>query len=92
MRRRYEAWETEDGAAFFASEQLSEQRKNPAQRLVRKLFDLEANTFEEALAVYHLRMGWEPFKPMGLAKACPKCGAWFYPEGSGECWHCGKIC
>jgi hypothetical protein len=91
VRRRYEVWETEDGAVLFASDQSAAQKANLAQKLVRKLVDLEANTFEEALAVYHVRMGWEPFKPVGEPRSCPKCGAFFYPEGSGECWRCGKI-
>ncbi len=56
------------------------------------LWEIEAETLEEALAIYHLRMGFEPFVPAGSPESCPKCGAPFYPEGSGECWRCGKIC
>jgi hypothetical protein len=92
MRRSYQAWETEDGFVFFDSTQLEAQRSNAAQSLVRKLFEFEADTPEEAMSVYNLRMGWGPYKPMGDPAACPQCGAWFYPEGSGECWRCGKVC
>ena len=56
------------------------------------LWSIEADTPEEAMSVYHLRMGFEPFVPSGDPEPCPKCGAWFYPDGSGYCWHCGKIC
>jgi len=90
--RRFEAWETEDGACFFPSDQLRAQQSNPATKLTRKLFEVDAHTFEEALAIYHLRMGWEPFQPEGDGEPCPKCAAMFYPKGSGECWRCGKIC
>jgi hypothetical protein len=92
MLRDYQAWETEDGFVFFSSDQFEAQKNNPAQKLVRKLFEVSAATGEEAMSIYNLRMGWEPYKPMGEPKNCPKCGGWFYPEGSGECWHCGKIC
>jgi hypothetical protein len=56
------------------------------------LWEIEAATLEEARAIYHLRMGFEPYVPMGEWEPCPKCGAVFYPEGSGQCWRCGPIC
>jgi hypothetical protein len=92
MRRKHEAWETEDGTAFFSSDNAASIHGNPAMKLVRKLFDLEAETGEEASSIYNLRMGFGPYIPMGEPEPCPKCGAWFYPQGSGECWRCGKIC
>jgi hypothetical protein len=55
------------------------------------LWRIEAATWEEASAIHHLRMGWEPYKPMGEPSSCPRCGSIFYSEGSGECWRCGKI-
>jgi hypothetical protein len=89
---KYEAWETKEGFAFFPADQLEAQKRNLATRLVKKLFDVEAHSPEEASALYNLRMGWEPYKPMGIPQPCPKCQAWFYPEGSGHCWRCGPIC
>jgi len=56
------------------------------------LWRIEAATWEEACAIYHLRMGHGYYKANGPAKPCPKCNSMFYPEGSGECWRCGKIC
>ena len=55
------------------------------------LWRIEAATWEEASAIHHLRMGWEPYRPMGESSPCPKCGAAFYPQGSGQCWRCGKV-
>jgi hypothetical protein len=53
------------------------------------LFTIDAATWEEAQAIKHLRMGWEPYKPQGGPKPCPRCEAVYYPEGKGECWQCG---
>lgn len=64
----------------------------PQDDCVELLWRIEAATSEEASAIHHLRLGWEPYKPIGEAAPCPKCGAMFYPEGSGECWRCGPIC
>jgi hypothetical protein len=58
-----------------------------------KIFwQIEASTWEEAMAIHHLRQGFEPYKPMGKAEPCPKCGALFYPQGGGECWSCDYEC
>ena len=89
---KYEAWETEDGTAFFSSAQFEELRANPAMLLKKKLYEFEAATGEEASSIHNLRMGFGPYKPMGEPQPCPKCSAWFYPEGSGQCWRCGPIC
>ena len=56
------------------------------------IFRIQACTWEEAMAIYYLRMGYEPYKPAGNPGNCPKCDSFFYPSGSGECWRCGKIC
>ena len=53
------------------------------------LFRIEAQTWDEARAIYNLRLGLEPYEPTGDAEPCPKCGALFYPKGRGECWKCG---
>ena len=49
----------------------------------------EAATWEEANAVHALRMGWEPYRPVGNPAPCPRCGATYYPEASAQCWRCG---
>ncbi len=55
------------------------------------LYTVPAETGEEAMAVHHLRQGFEPYQPQGKAAPCPKCKAIYYPEGYGDCWRCGHI-
>jgi len=55
-----------------------------------KLWDIFAATPEEASAIHNLRMGHEPYNPMGKPEKCPNyCGAYYYPNGSGKCPLCG---
>ena len=46
----------------------------------KKFYTIEACTWEEAMSIYHLRQGWEPYKPHGEATPCPECGARFDKE------------
>lgn len=55
------------------------------------LWEIVAHTREEAMAIFNIRMGYEPYQPMGHWQPCPICGAPFYPFGSSECWRCGPI-
>jgi hypothetical protein len=56
-----------------------------------KLFwRIESATYEEAMAIYRLRQGWEPYDP-GKPDRCANCGAVCYPEGSGQCWQCASF-
>lgn len=57
------------------------------------LFELEAATWEEAQAVYHMRMGWGAYDP-GTPGKCPVCdddNVVYYPGGSGQCWKCELV-
>ncbi|MBL1278362.1 MAG: hypothetical protein COB30_019995 [Ectothiorhodospiraceae bacterium] len=94
MKYKFEAWADDDGVSLVASDNVKwQQENNLLGKHAKFLHSIEADTHEEAMAVHHIKMGWEPYKPMGEAKSCPKgCGAYFYPEGSGECPKCGKIC
>lgn len=89
----YEAWSASENqmtistATGIAKQQASGILKADAELLYR----FEAATWEEAMAIHHLRQGWEPYIPSGESKSCPKCGSIFYPEGSGQCWRCGEI-
>tara|TARA_R110002096_G_scaffold309403_4_gene503992 strand:+ start:18872 stop:19162 length:291 start_codon:yes stop_codon:yes gene_type:complete len=56
-----------------------------------RLYTIEAHSWEEAMAIYYIRQGWEPYKPVGEAAPCPECGFMFYPAGSGQCWQCDFI-
>src|SRR5271169_140756 len=99
MRKVYEAWAEGDGSnwksvSFGTTESIEEQRaKGLIDPNAKLRYRVEADTFEEALAVHYIKMGWSPFQPAGEPTPCPNsCGAFFYPEGSGECPNCAKIC
>lgn len=99
MRKIYEAWAEGDdpnwkSISLATREGIEEQRAKGLLAPNAKLrYRIEADTFEEALAIHHIKMGWSPFQPAGKAEPCPhSCGALFYPEGSGECPNCGKVC
>lgn len=101
MRNVYEAWAERDARTgvwgtmtFGTIENIQDHRTKgllaPTAELRHRV---EVDTFEEALAVHYIKMGWSPFQPTGKPTPCPNsCGAFFYPEGSGECPNCGKIC
>ena len=92
VRRRYECWKDADAVTFTTNENATESRQQgliPQDAVME--YAIEADTFEEACAIHNLRQGFGAYKPMGEPQPCPKCNAWFYPQGSGECWRCGKI-
>lgn len=91
---KFEAWEDEEGVSFAKKESLQWQQENGLLgKNVKVLHTVEADTHEEAMAVHHIKMGWEPYKPEGEPQLCPNgCGSYYYPRGSGECPKCGKIC
>jgi len=91
MKKIYEAWEDPGDNSYALSKKSADDMRGklglgPEARL---LYQIEADSFEEAAAIHTLRMGWSPYCPSGEAEPCPQCGANFYPEGSGECWRCG---
>jgi hypothetical protein len=99
MRKVYEVWaEIEDGrqvgTTMASAEGIREQLdKGLLRRDAQLLFRIDADTPEEAHAVLNIKMGWGSYEPTGKAVLCPNsCGALFYPESSGECPNCGKIC
>lgn len=96
MKKIFEAWHDEDKCCitFAPPEGIAEERASgDISEGAVFLYRVEADTFEEAMAVHHIKMGWRPYVPMGEAAECPRgCGAMFYPQSSGECPNCGKIC
>ncbi len=58
-----------------------------------KLIDIvQAATWEEAMSIWNLRRGFEPYYPFGESAECPNiCGQWYWPEGSGYCPRCGDM-
>ena len=92
--RTYEAWADpeNDCISLVATQGAEELRaKGLLGASADLLYRFQAATHEEAMAIHRLRMGWEPYCPVGAAAPCPVCTAMFYPEGSGECWRCGVV-
>jgi len=90
----YEAWKDDEGVTLAPSVSFS---KNEFLALLGKnpqfMHSILADSPEEASAVHHIKMGWEPYVPIGSCALCPnQCGSYFYPEGSGVCPKCGDIC
>jgi hypothetical protein len=89
---RYEAWREAGSILFGAVASIHEQRaKGLLGANSELLYAFDASTWEEASSIHHLRMGFEPYKPLGKAVPCFQCGALTYPEGSGQCWRCGSV-
>jgi len=89
----YEAWEDPDDNSILLAtpDEVADHRaKTLLGPNAELLYRFEAATWEEAKAIHALRMGWEPYRPMGTPAACPRCGATYYPDGSAECWRCGR--
>ena len=89
----YEVWLSNDGSTLTTKENAQLMMK---QDLLDSdsvlLHSFNASTDEEASAIYNLRMGFEPYVPIGDPKQCPKnCGSYYYPEGSGQCPNCGDV-
>jgi hypothetical protein len=95
MKRLYELWfdPRDESTSLSTAEGAADLRRKGLLGPDAACFQrFEAATGEEASAIYHLRMGWEPYRHIGPAVPCPKnCGAHYYPEGSGECPNCGII-
>lgn len=93
MTLRFEAFEDENGITFVGqAERENLKEKNLLDSSAKLLHVIVADTPEEAMAVHHIKMGWEPYKPMGDPQLCPNnCQSYFYPEGSGICPKCGGV-
>jgi hypothetical protein len=89
----FELWANKDRTEHTFCTRDSIDRNHPSfVDMVHRVFSIEADTYEEAMAACYLRRGFDPYKPVGNAVECPNnCGAHYYPEGSGECPICGQI-
>ena len=89
----YEVWEDTDSSMLATkSVVMQSKEKGLLSESAKFLFKFEAATPEEANAIFHLRMGFEPYKPIGEPKVCPNCcGSHYFPEGSSVCPICGEI-
>lgn len=90
----YECWfDPEDnGLALLRCQAVQRNRDQGllSERAVLR-YSFTAHSGEEAMAIHALRQGWAPYLPIGAAAPCPTCGATYYPQGYGDCWHCGHI-
>ena len=95
MSKEYQIWvDKKDDSITCASKEsiLDQTNRGLISKDAYMINNFSADSFEEAMAIYHLRMGLEPYKPIGDAKLCPNnCGYHYYPEGSSECPNCGII-
>jgi hypothetical protein len=93
MAVRYEAWQDDNGITLTDEANVKDlKEKNLFFGEPKLLHVILADTPEEAMAVHHIKMGWEPFRPEGNAVLCPKgCGSMVYPKGSGQCPKCGNV-
>jgi len=95
MLKEYQIWiDKQDDSITCSSEEsiLDQINKGILSKEAYMLNKFFAVSFEEAMAIYHLRMGFEPYKPSGKSQLCPNnCGSHYYPDGSGECPNCGII-
>lgn len=88
----YHAWRDPDGNILFIEIPMDElERHGPPEPDLVHLYAVEAATWEEAMSIHHVRMGWEPYRPIGKPVACEHCGSMVYPESTGVCWKCGRV-
>ena len=93
MRAIWQSWATADGTdvTFTTADRVDDLKASGAIPIDAELqYEFEAATAEEASAIHSLRQGFGPYTPAGDCEPCPKCAAWYYPEGSGECWRCAQ--
>jgi hypothetical protein len=91
---QYQCWfDPEDNGLALLRFQDVQRNRDQGQLSERAVlrYEFPAHSGEEAAAIRNLRQGWAPYVPMGDAAPCPTCGANYYPEGYGDCWHCGHI-
>ena len=94
MKSEYEAWSDGEQVSFASPDAIRKEIESGVLGQEARLLHLVvADTWEEAMAVHHIKVGWEPYKPEGPAEPCPKgCGSYYYPKGSGQCPKCGVTC
>ena len=87
---RYQAWRDPIGNSIRYWRADYGPRPPDISDASEMLWEFDAATHEEAMSLHFLRLGWAPYRPEGDPSACPACGSLYYPQGSGECWKCGR--
>lgn len=94
MKRVFSAWSSPDGTEITFAEGVNPPllaNGSPAAACNVLLWRVEAGSYEEAMAIRNIRLGYGAYVPCGAASACPKCASMYYPEGSGQCWNCDYV-
>lgn len=61
----FEAWEDDDGVTFSTQENINDyKQKGLISSKAWRLYQIEAQSYEDAMVLHHKKMGWEPYKPM----------------------------
>jgi len=94
VKRIFTYWSSKDGSSYCLCEgkerpQFANGTPDPSAGV--PLWQIEVGSHEEAMAVRNVRLGYGPYKPLGDAEPCPKCGAQRYAQGSGQCWQCDYV-
>ena len=81
----FEAWQDSDGIALLPAGSRAGLGSDAVL-----LYSVDACSWEEAMAIHHLRQGFEPYQAEGDPEPCPQgCSTHYYPGGSGICPLCG---
>ena len=66
---KYECWSEESGITFTEAENAIKMRK---QGLISKsavlLYEIEAQTWDEAMAEHYKKQGWKPYLPINKSE------------------------
>ena len=89
--KKFHAWRTSEGSVYVSRDSFVLEDLAGPEQTAEILFEIHAETAEEAAAICNLRLGFGPYEPIGEPERCPHCDFWYYPEGSSECWQCGKV-
>lgn len=61
----FEAWEDEESVTFATADSIADQKlRGLISSDAVLLHTVEADTFEDAMTIHHVKMGYEPYKPM----------------------------
>ena len=95
MLTKYRAYKSESESCMMVTvagkeDKLRQQHMFAADNVL--LWKIDVHTFEEMMAIHNLRCGFEPYNPMSEPENCPRCAAYYYPQGTDDCLRCGKVC
>ncbi|MDT5159145.1 MAG: hypothetical protein QOH51_3502 [Acidobacteriota bacterium] len=65
---RYELWQDEEegravALTFFPVDEIYELRRRLLEPRAHLIWTVEADTYEDAMRLYHEHMDWEPYRP-----------------------------